>query len=206
MARHVFSKLTIVGGSDSIKAFKDLFRGRQGRFNLNFELLVPVPIELREAFERSLILHISQYIENGNKESEEYITDHLNYGQSIDDIVTSYKALIEKYGFANKYDWAEHTWGTPLNPLWSLISCESETSLTIAFETAEGGAVPFIKYLSGVFNGDLFYLEYSNEYNVIKDKVIIRDINVCTCFNGDIVGNRKTTEQLVMDKRTYSFE
>jgi hypothetical protein len=114
----------------------------KGGLDFTMEVLHPTPPELLE-----MTSPVMWRGEDDDEEGERAFQEHT-------------KAIEEKYGYSDWYDWRVSNWGTKWNATDSSIDEHNGEALTIEYDTAWGPNTLFVKFASEKYRKLKFRLLY----------------------------------------------
>lgn len=143
---------------------------------IDFNKILPMPIELNETEESSLTTSsVQYYLENSNKKHlTSIILGNHFYSQKIKDysnekkdemmlIGEKYFNNFLKYGAINWYRWCILNWGSKWNAYDSYITEQGDCCAAIKFFTAWSGVPNIINKLTEMFPTFTFEYKYADE-------------------------------------------
>ena len=150
---------------DKSKKIYDLYRKVCNHNRLNFNKIIPMPLDLQltKAGSTSDIGYDAYYgnykplleyswIKSENITTKEQLCEFLDKSDpEYKKQGTIYKNNIDKYGYKNWYDWACANWGTKWNACYQTVLRKGRL-LIIDFDTAWAAPIPILFALSKLTN------------------------------------------------------
>lgn len=176
MPNHTAQLLTVTGNSSKIEELKKLVTTDKSDFDHN--TFFPMPEELLNTSSPVIIQTQSEidaiWAKYNKDKAEGRLTKwELDEGKPWVLGITreTSDTLVQKYGFNNWYDWANHNWGTK----WGIYGVGKWNENSISFSSAWSPANKMIQKLSTLFPDLSFVLDAADEGGGFVCRYIICD-------------------------------
>jgi hypothetical protein len=187
----------VFGKKDKVRLFEAAIAERAENEGF-ISTLFPCPQELRDStasfvdMENPIPENWKNLVSDGTWTQEQY---DERVAETLADVEKK-KALIEKYGFKDWYDWSLHNWGTK----WGdcdlriddvYINNDDTSTLELRYETAWGPALEALTHISTLFPKLIFYTFYREEgigfagYHKVCNGDVIVDQSAELIFDAD---------------------
>lgn len=175
MPNYCYDTLTITGNSLYMSELYD-FIGTDVKSNFTMNKFIPMPEELKNTDSpiRFIAVGTKKVIDSSGNSILKNVNDK---NQTEEEFIIHNNYLIDKYEYDNWYDWAYANWGCK----WDIdiidILEESDTKLSINYDTAWNPNYQFIEFLGLQFPNLKFELEYYEPGNSFAGKFHVQSHN-----------------------------
>ena len=181
MPNNISNKLVVTSSnSNEIEQFLNRIKGNNQGEVIDFNAIIPMPFLLENTEESGNINEsVYYYLTHSGKEEivskvlssmYVYMLKKKSFDKYSDEDLQNLYSTGEKYynnflktGSINWYDWRYKHWNTKWNAYESSYSSDSETKITMFFQTAWRGVPCIIKKLVSMFPNLEFDYKYSDE-------------------------------------------
>lgn len=156
MPNHVATKLTLTGDFDSISALLLNSQKHENENKIDFNVLFPLPPELREISSPVTIVSEDEEIRDKIRYESEAKDKVYRFGRKISQKTPD--EFIAKFGSNNWYDWALNNWGTK----WGIYDLQVGENYTFFYNTAWSPATEFWRHVSESYPDVIFTHEFAD--------------------------------------------